>query len=72
MSPSILKKIWSKLADRVWAHCHSCGHGWKLYRDDHFICPYCSNAPEEVSLTGAGTFVHLLEEQPSWSAWKRH
>lgn len=70
MTPEAAKKIWT-LQEAVWAQCHCCGHGWKMKRGEAFLCPACSNEPSQVHLTGAGTYVHLLEEQPEWSAWKR-
>ena len=69
MTPNEAKKIWTVL-DSIWAQCHGCGHTWKMKRGDAFLCPSCSNEPAEVQFSGAGTYLHLPEELPEWSAWK--
>ena len=71
MTPDAAKRIWTELGEKVWARCDCCGFGWKMKRGDAFLCPGCGNEPEKVIFSGARTFVHLPEEQPSWSAWKR-
>jgi len=71
MTPDKVKQKWEKISTpKVHARCEVCGHGWKLYRGDAFVCPACSNSPDEIILRPGG-FVQLPEKLPSWSAWYR-
>lgn len=47
------------------AYCDACGGTYEFRRGDAIVCPYCSNAPETVILTG-GVFYLDYRENARW------
>jgi rubrerythrin len=66
MPPKTKKAAEAYVVSGMTVRCEACGHNWKMDRGDAFLCPYCLNAPLEITFHST-TYAELPEgEAERW------